>query len=102
MDSLGLYYPSQSLLEVLAVDSPTMTVRDVARYLSVVEKTVYRLAQRGELPGFRVAGAWRFKRQDIEHWIEEQKVRLGKALLGNNDAVQPERPLRKHRATKVG
>ncbi len=50
-----------------------MTVREVAKYLNVDEKTVYRLAQKGELPGFKVAGTWRFKREDIEHWIEEQK-----------------------------
>jgi excisionase family DNA binding protein len=52
-----------------------MTVRDVALYLKVDEKTVYRLAQRGELPGFKVAGTWRFKRQDIDAWIEQQKER---------------------------
>ncbi|MEX2375577.1 MAG: helix-turn-helix domain-containing protein [Dehalococcoidia bacterium] len=50
-----------------------ITVRDVAAYLNVTEKTVYRLAQRGELPGFKVAGAWRFRRRDIDAWIEEQK-----------------------------
>lgn len=52
-----------------------MTVHDVALYLKVDEKTVYRLAQRGELPGFKVAGIWRFKRQDIDAWIEQQKER---------------------------
>ena len=50
-----------------------MTVREVANYLNVDEKTVYRLAQKGELPGFKVAGTWRFKREDIDRWIEEQK-----------------------------
>lgn len=50
-----------------------MTVRDVASYLKVDEKTVYRLAKRGDLPGFKVAGAWRFKRSDLDTWIELQK-----------------------------
>jgi excisionase family DNA binding protein len=50
-----------------------MTVREVAGYLNVDEKTVYRLAQRGELPGFKVAGTWRFKKRDIDDWIERQK-----------------------------
>ena len=50
-----------------------MTVREVADYLNVNEKTVYRLAQRHELPAFKVAGAWRFKREDIDLWIERQK-----------------------------
>jgi excisionase family DNA binding protein len=52
---------------------PAMTVRDVAGYLNVDEKTVYRLTKRGSLPGFKVAGAWRFKKQDIDEWIERQK-----------------------------
>ncbi len=46
-----------------------MTVRDVADYLNVDEKTVYRLAKRGDLPGFKVAGAWRFKRSDLNNWM---------------------------------
>ena len=50
-----------------------MTVREVANYLNVDDKTVYRLAQKGELPGFKVAGTWRFKREDIDQWIEDQK-----------------------------
>ncbi len=52
---------------------PALTVRQVAAYLSVNEKTVYRLAQRGELPGFKVAGAWRFQPADIDCWIDRQK-----------------------------
>ena len=56
----------------------TMTVRDVARHLNVDEKTVYRLVQRGELPGFKVAGTWRFRRSDLEDWIEHQKQAAAK------------------------
>jgi len=50
-----------------------LTVRDVAAYLNVDEKTIYRLAQRGELPGFKVAGAWRFQSVDLQRWIERRK-----------------------------
>ena len=55
------------------MDSHAMTVREVAAYLSVAEKTIYRLAQKGELPGFKVAGAWRFQRADLDRWIDQQK-----------------------------
>jgi len=55
------------------MDESAMTVREVAAYLSVAEKTIYRLAQKGELPGFKVAGAWRFQRKDLDLWIEAQK-----------------------------
>lgn len=53
---------------------PTLTVREVAQLLRVDEKTVYRLTQKKKLPGFKVAGAWRFKREDLDHWIEQQKA----------------------------
>ena len=49
---------------------PAMTVKDVASYLSVDEKTIYRLVTKGELPGFKVLGSWRFQRIDLEAWIE--------------------------------
>ncbi|MDQ2716276.1 MAG: helix-turn-helix domain-containing protein [Chloroflexota bacterium] len=48
---------------------------EVAELLRLNEQTVKRLANRGELPGFKVGGRWRFKRQDIENYIEEQKRR---------------------------
>ena len=51
-----------------------MTVRELATYLKVDEKTIYRLAKRGEIPGFKVAGTWRFKNDDIGAWIEARKA----------------------------
>ena len=50
-----------------------MTLKEVAEYLKVAEKTAYRLAADGKLPGFKVGGSWRFKRSDIEHWISEKR-----------------------------
>lgn len=62
---------------------PAMTVRDVAGFLAVDEKTIYRLAQQGKLPGFKVAGTWRFQLQDIQEWIDDQKlaVRIKKVKI---------------------
>ena len=51
-----------------------LTVKDIARLLQVDEKTVYRLTKKGELPGFKVAGSWRFKQADMDAWVERQKV----------------------------
>ena len=53
---------------------PAMTVRDVAAFLNVDEKTIYRLVQKGDLPGFKVLGSWRFQRQDLEAWIAQRKL----------------------------
>lgn len=52
-----------------------MTLKAVAAYLKLTEKKAYRLAAEGKLPGFKVGGSWRFKRQDIDYWIEKQKKR---------------------------
>ncbi len=52
---------------------PAMTVRDVAAFLNVDEKTIYRLVTRGELPGFKVLGSWRFQRCYLVEWIEFKK-----------------------------
>ena len=49
-----------------------LTVAEVAELLKVAEKTVYTMAQRTEIPCFRVRGQWRFRRSDIDAWIERQ------------------------------
>ena len=52
-----------------------MTIREVAGYLKLTEKTAYRLVAEGKIPGFKVGGSWRFKRSEIEKWIKEQTDR---------------------------
>jgi excisionase family DNA binding protein len=47
-----------------------LTIREVADLLKIGEKTAYTMAQRHQLPGFKVGGQWRFRRADIDKWIE--------------------------------
>lgn len=54
------------------MNSDIMTVKEVAAYLKITEKTAYRLAAEGKIPGFKVGGAWRFRLGEIESWIEIQ------------------------------
>ena len=68
-------------LQVDTMDQ-ALTVKDVALLLQVDEKTVYRLTQKGELPGFKVAGSWRFKRADMDAWVERQKTAVKASLKG--------------------
>ena len=49
-----------------------LTLKDVAELLKLSEKTIYRLAQRADLPGFKVGGSWRFRRGDIDRWAAQQ------------------------------
>ncbi len=54
------------------MQSDILTIREVAEYLKLNEKTTYRLVSEGKIPGFKVGGAWRFRKSDIDHWIGEQ------------------------------
>jgi excisionase family DNA binding protein len=51
------------------VEDEILTIEEVAVYLKAGKKTVYRLAQRGELPGFKLGGTWRFRRSELSSWI---------------------------------
>ena len=50
-----------------------MTTREVLLYLRVTPRTVYRLIREGKLPAVRMGGRWRFRRVDIEAWLERQR-----------------------------
>ena len=52
-----------------------LTVKEVAQLLKVAEKTVYTMAQNDELPAFKVRGQWRFRREHIDRWIDQQTER---------------------------
>lgn len=54
-------------------NNEVLKLKDVAALLKVGEKTIYSMAQSGELPAFKVLGQWRFSRKDIDAWIEQQK-----------------------------
>lgn len=62
-----------------------LRLKDVASLLKVGVKTVYALAQSGELPAFKVRGQWRFTRADIDAWIEKQKQTAQKASEGEHE-----------------
>lgn len=49
-----------------------LTLKEVAAYLKLAEKTAYKLAADGKLPGFKVGGSWRFRQVDIESWIDDR------------------------------
>jgi excisionase family DNA binding protein len=46
-----------------------MTPREAAEYLSIHVRTIYRLAKNGEIPGRKVGGSWRFKKDALDDWL---------------------------------
>ena len=55
-------------------ESEILTLDEVAAYLKAGKKTVYRLAQQGEIPGFKLGGTWRFPRSDLDRWSAAQSA----------------------------
>ncbi len=51
-----------------------LTIKQVAEYLKVTERTIYRLAAAKKIPAFKVGGTWRFSRADIDSWIKQQSM----------------------------
>jgi excisionase family DNA binding protein len=53
-------------------DGEILTLDEVAAFLKAGKRTVYRLAQNGEIPAFKLGGTWRFRRSELDSWIDTQ------------------------------
>ncbi|HAU1368099.1 TPA: helix-turn-helix domain-containing protein [Legionella pneumophila] len=56
-------------------DSDIMLIKELANYLKIAEKTAYRFASEGKIPGFKVGSAWRFRKSEIDQWIKNQELK---------------------------
>ena len=56
-----------------------LTLKQVAEFLKVTERTIYRLAAAKKIPAFKVGGTWRFSKAEINQWIQRKSER------GKND-----------------
>lgn len=54
------------------MDDDILTIEEVAKYLRVSERTVYDWAQKGEIPSGKIGTVWRFKKTEIERWVNER------------------------------
>ena len=72
-----------------------LTIEEVAKLLRVSERTVYEWAQKGTIPGGKIGTSWRFKRSDIERWIDEQLSTRKKKVIAHpvavSDVLTPDR-----------
>ncbi len=54
------------------MEDDILTIEEVAKYLRVSERTVYDWAQKGEIPSGKIGTVWRFKRDEIERWVNDK------------------------------
>lgn len=51
--------------------SDIMTAQELSIYLKITTTTIYKLAQQGDIPSFKIGSEWRFKRELIDRWLEK-------------------------------
>jgi excisionase family DNA binding protein len=52
-----------------------MTAKELSQFLKLSESTIYKLASKGEIPGFKIGDSWRFELEEIQKMIKESKKR---------------------------
>jgi excisionase family DNA binding protein len=57
------------------IDETFLTTEEVLEYLQVNLRTVYRLIKAGKIPAVRVGRQWRFRKRDIDAWLDSQRLR---------------------------
>ncbi len=60
------------LYEVNRLNDEILTIEEVAKYLRVSDRTVYEWAQKGEIPAGKIGTVWRFKKDEIEKWVDDR------------------------------
>jgi len=71
------------------MDETFLTTEEVLEYLQVNLRTVYRLIKAGKIPAVRVGRQWRFRKRDIDAWLDSQRPRGATRAA----AAAPARPL---------
>ncbi|NLX37153.1 MAG: helix-turn-helix domain-containing protein [Chloroflexi bacterium] len=54
-------------------DDTLMNVKQVAQYLQLKESTIYSWAQDGKIPAIKIGRTWRFRRSDLDGWLEQHQ-----------------------------
>jgi excisionase family DNA binding protein len=50
-----------------------LTLKELSKYLKISKPTVYKMVEQGKIPALKIANQWRFKKGDIDSWLETQR-----------------------------
>jgi len=51
-----------------------LTLEQIAEYLQMSTSSIYKMAQAGKIPSYKVGRQWRFRKEEIDAWVEKRKV----------------------------
>jgi len=67
----------------LAMDK-WLTLEQIAEYLQMSTSSIYKMAQKGKIPAYKVGRQWRFRKEEIDRWIEKGKLRNKEPKIARN------------------
>ena len=71
------------------IEETFLTTEEVLEYLQVNLRTVYRLIKAGKIPAVRVGRQWRFRKRDIDAWLDSQRARGSRPAAAAESAARP-------------
>jgi excisionase family DNA binding protein len=71
------------------MDDGFLTTEEVLEYLQINLRTVYRLIKAGKIPAVRVGRQWRFRKRDIDAWLESQRPRTSRPVAAASRGPVP-------------
>jgi len=74
------------------IDETFLTTEEVLSYLQVNLRTVYRLIKAGKIPAVRVGRQWRFRKSDIDAWLERERSHSIPPMVPSAPPAQPAKP----------
>lgn len=85
------------------LDETFLTTDEVLEYLQVNLRTVYRLIKAGKIPAVRVGRQWRFRKGDLDAWLETQQARTAHSAqaLSSSSPSAPTAPTTRPRILVV-
>ncbi|MCS7054104.1 MAG: helix-turn-helix domain-containing protein [Ignavibacterium sp.] len=57
-----------------------LTLEQIAEYLQMSTSSIYKMTQAGKIPAYKIGRQWRFKKEEIDKWIEQQKYSKRKKI----------------------
>ena len=74
------------------VDETFLTTDQLLAHLKVTLRTVYRLIEDGKIPAVRVGRQWRFRKTDIDAWLERERSHSSRPMVPSAPPAQPAQP----------
>ncbi len=85
------------------MDDTILTIEEVAKYIKISERTIYDWAQKGDIPAGKLGNVWRFRKSEIDHWVNERlksNKLINSSLSDLKHLLAPERVLVTNFSTK--